>query len=279
MPMPNKSLMVTDSGGSLQSARKITQAVIQTQPRVWQNMADQAKQNEVTAMANSFTNSATSALKLGQQASSLETLLTTPLQEGSQSIAETAEPVVQPFIDTASDMFNDLLDRGKEAVSTVGDVVNNFLNSDNRSTSNLGSRSGSASSAGSPIATSPVLPVYVDAPLAETYGMDAYTAYQEALANTSHQREIVDLKRAGLNPILSASYGGSSVFSPNTMVTASSGSSGGSSGGNSAKKLDIKSFKNLIKAAGTFVGAATGHVAAGSAVGTILSEVLDMAVD
>lgn len=63
--------------------------------------------------------------------------------------------------------------------------------------SSRGSGGGYVSSGGS--AASPELDYY-QAALASHYGMDASTAYQEALSNTSYQRSVQDMLNAGLNP-------------------------------------------------------------------------------
>ena len=69
----------------------------------------------------------------------------------------------------------------------------------------------SGSASGSPPSTPQELQ-YIDAPYAELYGMDASTAYQEALANTAYQRKVKDLRAAGLNPVLGISGAGAASF-------------------------------------------------------------------
>lgn len=62
------------------------------------------------------------------------------------------------------------------------------------------------------------------APYAQFFGMDAATAYSETLANTAHQREVLDLQRAGLNPVLSATKGaGADVVAGSPLTSGHSG--------------------------------------------------------
>ena len=80
-------------------------------------------------------------------------------------------------------------------------------------------------------------PEYINADLAKSYGMDIATAYQEALANTAHQREVKDLQAAGLNPVLSARYSGASGVSGASVMQVSRSGSGRSSSDSPLSKL------------------------------------------
>ena len=121
-----------------------------------------------------------------------------------------------------------------------------------------GSSGGYVSSSGGS-AASPSLDYY-KAALAGHYGMDASTAYQEALANTSYQRSVQDMMDAGLNP--SSLFAAGRVSGANGVSYATQLGSGyadsGSSGGGSARSRHIfsKEMYNAMQVVGGTIAVA-----------------------
>lgn len=148
-------------------------------------------------------------------------------------------PDVTSIGNLVSSVGSGLISSGKNLVSNIRNYGPAAIES---MKARFGFEQGSAKqTAGSSSVSGPSAPVaqdwsYINADLAQAYGMDKSAAYNEAMANTAYQRAVKDMQAAGLNPAMMFNRAGA-ADSPYSYGSGHyGGSSGASRGSNSAGK-------------------------------------------
>lgn len=142
------------------------------------------------------------------------------------SLLQGFKNVVTPWNADFSGFRSALDNLGDDLGAFASDMVSDLNDGLDSLTSALPFDSGSSAAGVAGLTLSPATFDYLNAELAGAYGMDRNTAYQEALANTSYQRAVQDMQRAGLNPAAIFGNGRGSVASGVGYVGSASSASG-----------------------------------------------------